>query len=58
MNIKLLDDKQLKDFSPGAGIESFDDHLYVVGEDARYILVMNRSWKVQETINLFASPKK
>jgi hypothetical protein len=55
MNIKLLDNKELKDFTPGAGIESFEDHLYIVGSDARYILVMNRSWKVQETINLFAS---
>src|SRR3982750_3853220 len=55
MNIKLLDDKELKDFQPGPGIESFDGHLYVVGDDSRYILVMNRGWKVQETINLFAS---
>ena len=55
MNIKLLDHKELKDFSPGAGIESFEDNLYLVGDDARYILVMNRSWKKQETINLFAS---
>jgi hypothetical protein len=55
MNIKLLDDKQLKNFSPGPGIESFDDHLYLVGDDARYIQVMNRGWKIQETISLFAS---
>ncbi len=55
MNIKLLDDKQLKDFSPGPGIESFDDNLYIVGDDARHILVMNKNWKKQETINLFTS---
>ena len=55
MNIKLLDDKQLKDFTPGPGIEAFEDQLYLIGEDARYILLMNRGWKVQETINLFAS---
>ena len=55
MNIKLLDDKQLKDFSPGAGIQSFDDHLYLVGNGPKHVLVMNRSWKGQETINLFAS---
>lgn len=55
MNIKLLDNKTLKDFPPGPGIESFEDHIYVVGDDARFILVMNRSWKILETINLFAS---
>ncbi len=55
MNIKLLDYKELKDFSPGTGIESFDDNLYLMGDDPRYILVTNRNWKKQETINLFAS---
>jgi len=55
MNIKLLDDKELKNFTPGAGIESFDDHVYVLSDDTKNMLVMNRSWKVQETINLFAS---
>ncbi len=55
MNIKFLDSKTLQDFSSGPGIESFDDHLYLVGDDARYILVMNSSWKIQETINLAAS---
>lgn len=55
MNIKLLDYKELKDFSPGPGIESFDDNLYLVGDNARNILVMKRSWKIRETINLFAS---
>ncbi|MEO5996538.1 MAG: hypothetical protein ABIN89_07410 [Chitinophagaceae bacterium] len=55
MNIKLLDNKTLKEFSAGPGIESFEDHLYVVSDDTRCILVMNRSWKIQETINVFAS---
>ncbi len=55
MNIKFLDSKILQDFSSGPGIESFDDHLYLVGDDARYVFVMNRRWKIQETINLFTS---
>lgn len=55
MNIKFLDFKQLKDFPSGSGIESFDNKIYVVGDDAKDILVMNKNWKLKETINLFPS---
>ncbi|MEJ7738175.1 MAG: hypothetical protein WKF97_12170 [Chitinophagaceae bacterium] len=53
MNIKLLDFKILKDFPSGSGIEFFDDLLYVVGDDAKDILVMNKRWKKKGVINLF-----
>ena len=53
MNIKLLDFKELADFPSGSGIECYDDQVYLVGDDARNILVMNKRWKTRETINLF-----
>lgn len=53
MNIKLLDFKELNDFPSGSGIEFNDDLLYIVGDDARNILVMNKRWKKQGVINLF-----
>lgn len=53
MNLKLLDFKKLKDFPSGSGIEIYDDQLYLVGDDARYILIMNKNWKMLETVNLF-----
>lgn len=55
MNIKLLDFKAVKSFVTGPGIESFDGHLYVVADDDRHIHVLNRGWKIQETINLYTS---
>lgn len=55
MNIKFLDFKQLKDFPSGSGIESFDNKIYIVGDDAKDILVVNKNWKLKETINLFPS---
>lgn len=55
MNIKFLDFKQLKDFPSGSGIEFFDDKIYVVGDDAKDLLVINKNWKLKETINLFPS---
>lgn len=53
MNLKLLDFKKLKDFPVGSGIEFYNDQLYLVGDDAKFILIMNKNWKMQETINLF-----
>lgn len=53
MNIKLLEFKELKDFPSGSGIEFYDDLLYLVGDDAKDILVMNKRWKKQGVINLF-----
>lgn len=55
MNLKLLDFKKLKDFPSGSGIEIYNDQLYLVGDDAQYILIMNKNWKMQETVNLFPS---
>lgn len=63
MRIKLLDFKQLLDFPSGSGIEYYDNQIYLVGDDAKDILVMDNKWKMQEIINLFSSdnhriPKK
>lgn len=55
MNIKFLDFKQLKDFPSGSGIEFFNDKIYLVGDDAKDILVTNKNWKLIEIINLFPS---
>lgn len=55
MNIKFLDFKQLKDFPSGSGIESFDNKIYIVGDDAKDIIVVNKNWKLKETIKLFPS---
>ncbi len=53
MNIKLLDFKRLEHFPSGSGIEFYEDQMFLVGDDARDILVMNNNWKTRETINLF-----
>jgi hypothetical protein len=63
MKITLLDFKEVKDFPSGSGIEYYQDKVYVVGDDAKEVLVMSKNWKKLENIPLFKSdeariPKK
>lgn len=58
MKLNLLDFKELKSFPSGSGIEFYDDSIYVVGDDAKDILVTNKRWKEKQRINLFESADK
>lgn len=63
MKIKLQEFKELADFPSGSGIEYFNEKLYVVGDDAKDILVLDKKWKKETSIPLFDSaelriPKK
>lgn len=57
MKLKLLDDTTLTNFPSGSGIEFFEDRLYLAGDDARELLVINKRWKEKERITLFNSAK-
>jgi hypothetical protein len=63
MKVKLQEFKELPDFPSGSGVEYFNEKLYVVGDDAKDILVLDKKWKQETTIPLFDSadlriPKK
>jgi hypothetical protein len=63
MKLHLLDNIELDSFPSGSGIEFFNDRLYLVGDDAKEILVLNKRWKEKERITLFTNeetriPKK
>ena len=63
MKVKFLDFKNLKDFPSGSGIEYYYDRVYLVGDDAPQILMMDKRWNEMERIPLFESeeariPKK
>ena len=53
MKFELLDAKNIGHYPSGSGIEFFDNHLYLIGVDAKDMLVMNKKWKKPELINLF-----
>jgi len=54
MKVELLDFKELDNYPSGSGIEFYDDKVFVVGETAGDLLVMNKKWKKPERIPLFA----
>lgn len=56
MKVELFDFKVLKDFPSGSGIEYFDEKIFLVGDDAKEILVLSKKWKKLDSIPLFKSP--
>jgi hypothetical protein len=53
MKLELLDFKELDKFPSGSGLEFYDNQLYIVGDDAKTILVTNKKWKKRDSIVLF-----
>lgn len=63
MKVKLQEFKELSDYPSGSGIEFFNEKLYIVGDDAKDIQVLDKNWKKETSIPLFDSaelriPKK
>jgi hypothetical protein len=58
MKLELLDFRELDNYPSGSGIEFYDDKVYLVGDDAKDLLVMNKKWNKPELINLFDTPGK
>jgi hypothetical protein len=58
MKIKFIDSKLLKDFPSGSAIEFNNDKLYLIGDDAGHILVLNKRWKVVDRIRVFETSEK
>lgn len=53
MKIKLLDFKENTDYPSGSGIEYYNDQVYLAGDDAADILVMDKKWRELERIKIF-----
>jgi hypothetical protein len=56
MKLELTDFKELTDYPSASGIECFEDKVYLVGDNAKDILVLNKKWKKPEYIPLFEAP--
>jgi hypothetical protein len=55
MKIKLLDFKKITDFPSGSGMEYFDGQVYLAGDDAADILVMDKKWRELQRIRIYDS---
>jgi hypothetical protein len=58
MKLALQDFIELENYPSGSGIEFYDDNIYIIGDDARDLLVMNKKWKKPSLINLFEGQDK
>lgn len=58
MRVELTAVKEMSEFPSGSGIEFYDDKVYLVGDDAHDILVMNRKWKPRDLITLFGTSEE
>lgn len=58
MNIRLIDYKEINNFPSGSALEFFNDRLYIAGDDAKQLLVLNKRWKELERIKLFEHPSE
>lgn len=56
MKLELTDFKELTDYPSASGIECYEDKVYLVGDNAKDILVLNKKWKKPELIPLFNAP--
>lgn len=48
----------LKDYPSGSSIEFYNDKFYLIGDDARYIAILNRHYNPVDTITLFSGAEK
>ena len=53
MKISLLDFKETSDYPSGSGIEFYDGQVYLAGDDAADILIMDKKWREIERVKIF-----
>ena len=53
MKVKLLDFKKITDFPSGSGMEYFDGQVYLAGDDAADILVLDKKWRELQRIKIY-----
>ena len=56
--IKLLKKTHLADYPSASSLEFYKDRLYVIGDDAPYILILDKDHQFIDSIQLFSSTKK
>jgi len=54
----LIQSKQLKDFPSGSAVEYFNNRVYVAGDDARFVLIMDKLLQETDTVQLYPPGEK
>ncbi len=56
--LELITSLLLPDFPSGSSINFYDDKLFLIGDDASHILVLDTDYKKVDTVHLFDAPAK
>jgi len=58
MNAELLASKTLQHFPSASAIEYHGNKIYVIGDDARYLLILDKNYHATDSITLFNNTEK
>ncbi|MEP7277122.1 MAG: hypothetical protein ABI813_00645 [Bacteroidota bacterium] len=58
MKLELLGLTPLENYPYGSGIEFYDDKIYIIGDDSRDLLIMNKKWSKSTLIDLVDAQDK
>jgi hypothetical protein len=56
MKLELTDFREFTDYPSASGIECYEDKVYLIGDNAKDMLMLNKKWKKPEHITLFDAP--
>lgn len=48
----------LSHYPSASGAEYFNNHVYIIGDDAKYILILDSSLAIKDSISLYSFPEK
>ena len=57
-NTQLKNIKRLPFYPSASGAEYFNNHVYIIGDDAKYILILDSSLTIKDSIALYSFPEK
>lgn len=58
MQLKLIDTKSLPHYSSASSIELYNNQLYIMGDDARYLLILDTEYNTVDSLHLFEGTEK
>lgn len=57
-NTQLENIQRLPSYPSASGIEYLNNHVYIIGDDAKYILILDSSLTIKDSITLYSFPEK
>ena len=56
-NSQLENIQRLSSYPSASGVEYFNNHIYIIGDDAKYILILDSNLAIKDSIALYSFPE-